>query len=449
VGDWIAPPSAPIFEPSLPVEAPVLLWSLTLDGGTDGYGTGPVLSGERLVLSTGPRIFFVEKDGSRTEDVAWRVGAPSDGSRTPGPWSAPVSDREGNVYLVSWSGIYSLTPDGQPRWKAQFPGMGYGRGGGEFPIAHQCPPPVLSPEGVLFAVTSDERAHAVDSRTGAERWSAPAPTYHSSYLSRIDGGGGNRLMFYRAGDGELVLDATTGATVGSMRQWCAGSSLGSFGWTMAVECTSGATSFDTCHLPLAPDGSPRTRDKYLASLIAPGERLVMFDYAIDANGYPIDPRFLTLYDRDGTPAAGPAPVSGWPLVVGADGTIYAVDCAVSKTATTTSAALRILAYSPVLEALWRLDVPGQCGHVSGVLLDTSGILYVTRPGDRLDSTNLVAVQTGSPGLANSSWPAPAHDNHGTSWLGQPTRDQPAVDGGGAVVDAGIDGSPIDGAARAQ
>ena len=66
----------------------------------------------------------------------------------------------------------------------------------------------------------------------------------------------------------------------------------------------------------------------------------------------------------------------------------------------------------------------------------SGVLYLTR--DQSWSTNLLAIQTRSPGLAKSSWPTSAHDNHGTAWLGQPVRDTVAIDGG-------IDGAtgPID------
>ena len=37
-----------------------------------------------------------------------------------------------------------------------------------------------------------------------------------------------------------------------------------------------------------------------------------------------------------------------------------------------------------------------------------------RPGST--GTELVAIQTRSPGLADSSWPSIRHDNRGTAWL---------------------------------
>jgi outer membrane protein assembly factor BamB len=440
VRDWVVPAHEPTLAASLAVDAPKLLWSLQLAGYPSYRGTGPVVSGERLVLNTSSHLFLVAKDGSRIEDVAGPLDIPVNGA-TLGPWSGPTTDREGNIYLVAWSGIFSLAADGHRRWQTSFPGTTYATTGGEFPTAYQYPPAVLSTDGVLFAVTSDQRLHALDSRNGAELWSSPAPLYAKGAILQLpqpEGGGGDRLMFFSAGDQvEYVLDAATGATVGRLQQFCAASTLGAFGWTMAVECANGAASFDTCHLPPAPDGTPRTRDRFYAGLIAPGERLVMFDFTPDRIGYPTDPSYLTLYNRDGSIAAGPVPARGWPSLVGADGTIYTSECVTTSPLGTF--ALRILAYSFEMKELWRFDQPGGCGRgIYGAVLDEGGVLYVTRDDDQMGSTNLLAIQTNSPGLANSSWPTSAHDNHGTGWLGQPVREMSSLDGGLDAVAGPVD-----------
>ena len=60
-------------------------------------------------------------------------------------------------------------------------------------------------------------------------------------------------------------------------------------------------------------------------------------------------------------------------------------------------------------------------------------MYFIRKGDSAGTTEVMAIQTASPGLADSSWPSARHDNRGTAWLvlggASDTTD------GGVVVDA--------------
>jgi hypothetical protein len=57
------------------------------------------------------------------------------------------------------------------------------------------------------------------------------------------------------------------------------------------------------------------------------------------------------------------------------------------------------------------------GMTGNVVLDDSGVMFLTRRGDAgSNATEMIAIQTTSPGLANSSWPSLRHDNRGTSWL---------------------------------
>jgi hypothetical protein len=123
-----------------------------------------------------------------------------------------------------------------------------------------------------------------------------------------------------------------------------------------------------------------------------------------------------------------------PFAVGADGIVYAFTC--------NGPTVRYVAYSRDLQQLWLLDLPGGCSRwLGGAVLDGDGMLYVSQEGENYGTTNLFAIQTRSPGLANSSWPIWRHDNRGTGWLGQPVQDRPAIDAGAldaeqAAVDSG-------------
>ncbi|HJX51732.1 MAG TPA: hypothetical protein VJ801_03110 [Polyangia bacterium] len=430
VRDWVVPTETPVFDESLVVDAPKLLWTLSLAGDPNSYGGGPVLSGDRLVLSTGPRVFFVSKDGASSQDVTANISArlPLLGGVV--PWSAPTADTTGNVYFVGHTGICSLSPDGQVRWAVPYDcvnSVPYGEGYLSVP---EYSPAALSSTGVLFAVACDRQVHALQSQDGSELWSAPAPTQQTSYFSSVVGGGGNHVLLYRAGEGEFVLDAATGATVGPMSQSCAGADVGASGWMIGAECTNGEETYRTCPLSLGPNGSPRVEGTYLAYLTASGERLVMFDFTLDYNGYAQDSRTITLYNRDGSIAAGPSAVQGWANLVGADETIYVSDWVGSNTATTPWD-LRIIAYSHELNELWRIDQTGGGHGPYGEVLDRDGVLYVSIRGDGYATTKLFAIQTRSPGLARSSWPSVRHDNQGTEWLAEPTLTSNGVDAGPA------------------
>jgi hypothetical protein len=140
--------------------------------------------------------------------------------------------------------------------------------------------------------------------------------------------------------------------------------------------------------------------------------------------------------------AGPTPAEGWPIAAGADGTIYTFRC---QDVGTTSIN-RVLAYSYDLTELWRYDLGGNAckGMTGNVVLDDDGVMYLMRRGD-VGGTEVMAIQTRSPGLADSSWPSFRHDNRGTAWLvpgtaGSTTADDADVSD---VTDAPVDGSASD------
>ena len=141
---------------------------------------------------------------------------------------------------------------------------------------------------------------------------------------------------------------------------------------------------------------------------------------------------LKLFDADGRLVVSTPEFEGGAVAAGADGAIYMFRCDDAATSTN-----RVLAYSRELKELWRLDLGGAgCKGMTGnVVLDDAGVLYLMRRGDGAGTAEVIAIQTASPGLADSSWPSTRHDNRGTAWLVPGVGVSDAVDGGSAV-DAG-------------
>jgi outer membrane protein assembly factor BamB len=390
-----------------------------------------VLAGDRLVVTAGRHLLFVTKDGQSAEDVADRLfecqGAPR------GDWSPPVADSEGNVYVLGSGGLCSVTSTGLLRWAKSGMCSAVPGGYGELPKAYQCAAPVVSSDGKVFAGAADNRVFALDAHNGKTLWSAEIDSDETGYRSFFRGGGGNRLLLEIAGRGAALLDAASGEMVGPMNFWCGAYSVGALGWMAGFECRGGKKSFATCDLPAAASVTGKPQD--LAYVTAPGEQLVMYDWAVDADGRPTGLAYLTLYAPDGTVVAGPSIADGYPVAVGADGTIYGWMCDAQGS--------HVAAYARDLQRLWYLSLPGYCYRfLGGAVLDGDGVLYLTTEGEAYETTTLYAIQTRSPGLAASSWPHWRHDNRGTAWLDQPVRDVPIIDASATDGQSPrIDGAP--------
>ena len=247
-----------------------------------------------------------------------------------------------------------------------------------------------------------------------------------------------------------VLDTKDGGTLGSLKVLIdgavntPGSGLGStnFGWDFGIVQGSDFV-YDLCGNVKWSKWVQMMSD--VSGIIAAGERLATTSYQLDANGKQLSPNMMTLYGPDGSIGAGPVEVEGRPLVAGADGTIYTVRCEESQQVGT-PAINRILAYSSDLTELWRFDLGGDfcMGMTGNVVLDDDGVMYLMRSSPNTSGTQVMAIQTRSPGLADSSWPSWRHDNRGTAWLvpgapGNATDDAAASD----AIDAPVDSSAND------
>jgi len=147
------------------------------------------------------------------------------------------------------------------------------------------------------------------------------------------------------------------------------------------------------------------------------------------------------YSADGTVVLGPVPGQGEPYLAGADGTIYTVNCALSS-----PKANQLIAWTSDLKEMWRLDL-GKLDHcpVGNGVLDDDGIIYLALTRKEVGGVDILAIQTQSPGLAESSWPSLLHDNRGTMWLTPlppPAPSQPVDTSVDSGWDEGID-APIE------
>jgi outer membrane protein assembly factor BamB len=406
--------------PSLSVEAPKILWRAPFAGQQSGSRTdgGPVLSADRLAFAASDWVHFVNKDGSKAQKAKYNgLG-----------WypSALVADLDGNVYFSAPDGLFSVDANGELRWSGHLtPPTNTELAAGI--------PPVLGPDGVVYFATFDKWVVAKRASDGEFLWSKPPPSTKTTG-TRVMGGGGNALFVaYEAAYPDArtdALDIRDGTTLGSfVRPAYAASFTWYWGaWVEGWDYGIGYGDmyvFDTC-------GRLRLYGDPMGSgLLVPGELLAMVTNTQSGT--------LLLLDTAGNTVGGPVPSEGQLIAVGGDGTIYTFRCQ-----TGTAAINRILAYSYDLQELWRIDLGSAvgCPGITGnVVLDDSGVMFLTRPGDPgTDSTEVIAIQTASPGLADSSWPSLRHDNRGTAWLvpGTPSGSPPAGDS-----DGGSPANPID------
>jgi outer membrane protein assembly factor BamB len=441
ISDWPSAGRVPQARASLQVSAGSILWSREVPNswGYHGYlfeNSGLVMSKGHLVFAPVARpLILVDKDGNVSQTDPMPAGYDE---------ASPATvDEDGNLYSVGLSGLYSFDPSGKIRWHLSTAN----NTGAEFMSFY---PPGLSPEGILYAVCGDGLLRAVEARDGKELWRQAADVRTGP--SQVMGGGGGAVFLLNGISGVHAYDSRTGQHLGELgieahphlyafKGWWA------LGWDFGVQFGA-LYSFDVCGRLR---WSTITDSLYMTSsgIIALAEVLVATQWDIDSSGNRLSPDRMYRYAADGTVVQGPVGRGGEPFLDGADGTIYAVNCAFSS-----PKANELIAYTSDLKELWRLNlgVSNGCPVGNGVL-DDDGVLYLVRSvGGGVNKAEIVAIQTQSPGLAESSWPSLRHDNRGTMWLaplGPPKSASadggtapPQLEGGtaesGPTMDTGID-----------
>jgi outer membrane protein assembly factor BamB len=434
ITDWPKGPDAPpALAPPLNVAAPRVLWrnpiGVVLDHG--GYNAGLVLSGTNLVAATGTGITIIDKVGNSTELSGW-IGHNFDFA------SSVTTDPAGDMYFTAPSGTYALTADGKAKWAQREGAIPYGEGMSGRPFGT---PLALDPNGILYGASNDGQLRAFSTKDGGVLWRAkPALVdYSKPYFLAVQGGAGSVVFVGVGGEGTAVFDSRTGVELGRMRL-DDGTDHGALGFALGFTGTvfDGKVFFDNC-------GHERWRSPFLhddshvfwGGILSLPEIYPAFTPALDSNSYAIPgTEEMAYYDPDGNTVVGPKPGKGFPVAVGADGTVYTVNCRYANEN-------RLYAYSPTLDELWRLNLGKNswCPMGNGVL-DSDGVLYFVIPDENKPVTDVIAIQTKSPGLAPSAWPMIRHDNRGTMWLTPlpplPTPDESTDGGVAGAIDATID-----------
>jgi outer membrane protein assembly factor BamB len=404
IADWPSAGRAPQARASLDVGSPMIVWSRKVPSTAffePGYlfdNVGLVVSKGNLVLGAHGPLVLVDKNGD------YRQCEPT---YSRGDMASPATvDQDGNLYSVALSGVYSFDPSGKIRWRLATSN----ETGGEFMVFY---PPGLSPDGVLYAVCADGYLRAIGTSDGKEIWRQPANVRTGP--SQVMGGAGRAVFMLSGTEGVHAYDSRTGQHLGEFHSKGNGPlfafrGMWALGWDFGIQFGA-LYSFDTCGRP---KWSTLVDSRYndLSGVISLGETLVATKWDVDGKGNRLSPDRMYRYAADGKVVQGPIAGQGEPYLAGADGTIYTVNCASSS-----PKANELIAYSTDLREIWRLDlgVSNNCPAGNGVL-DDDGVLYLVRGHKEEWAVEILAIQTQSPGLAESSWPSLRHDNRGTMWL---------------------------------
>ncbi len=390
-------PAAPL------ATTPGLLWRVKVSGASPNDWI--LLSGDAVAFTSGGRLFLRKRaDGS---DLGGRSSAAFERV------SSAVVDDAGNYYFVGQN-AYSVDAKAAWRWMRPLEGAPGGNYYKDAPAAGRTS--ALAPDGTLYVGASDGALYAIDTRDGSQKWRREVASPKDGDRGPIVLGGiGGAVVTVTRSDSTRasLFDARTGAplqrwtssagprfgvffapTLGIVTQRMADHG-GPYPWMdIAVLDPCGATRWTL----------PASRPQWPV-LIGPGEQL----YVVERDDVTASATFVSVYAPDGSKTLGPIAAAP-PWAIGADGTMYGLQC----DAPGHDGPSRLIAYDgATLAEKWRVELGASCPS-AGPVIDGEGRLYFTWYIDH--ATELVAVQTTSPGLADAPWPARRRDASGTAWV---------------------------------
>jgi outer membrane protein assembly factor BamB len=364
------------------------LWRVTLQFTASNPQT--VLVGNRVVVSAGQTIHALSPAGS----LLWQ-----NGDFTVMRISGPTADPDGNIYYAG-SSIRSVDPQGATRWTVPLgPNLSVSE-------SHYTKQLLYSPDGGLYVAASDGCFYALNAEDGAVRWKREGVAIANGLTRTARLGVGDTVFL-----DDIPYDAATGEPSGNpvvagLDLSLAGASydglMGYYDETVGANDYIHAYFIDFCMLPV---WSLANKDNWRFKLAGFGNALVVQHHEYPAQDW-------LLMGSDGGVMKGPTTDSGFPATIGADGTIYMTRC----TDQTGAGNYIVAAYSSDLAPLWTLDVGPPCWFPAAPALADDGEMYLVRDAKL---TEVIAIQTQSPGLARVAMPTPLFNNRRTGWLGSP------------------------------
>lgn len=376
------------------VGMPRILWQKTLPG-SGNFHLPLALAGDHLAITDNNALWIVDRgNGSIVGQV---VGGPAWGPSA----SGAVADADGNFYFAT-STVFSVKPNGTIRWQKEL-----GPNQAQSMELTSVSGLTLSPEGVLYFAATDGVLYAVRARDGTEVWKRDIHLINAG-REAPGGSGGDHALFWA----DATYDANTGepsglpVIEGKPTQGKAihyGLFVNRYIFDDNYDQFIHGYVLDKCSQVLWALPNHVGSSWYFALVGFDGEFLADgFDHRGDSN-------LVSIYSKTGTLLRGPMAVKGQPENLGADNAFYTFECRAPDQN------LTLRAYSwDSLQMLWSLDLGTGCEPGNNAVLADDGVLYVARGmGSPIE---IIAVQTQSPGLADTAMPTWLYNNRRTGWL---------------------------------
>jgi outer membrane protein assembly factor BamB len=377
---------------------PIVRWTTTIAGGP--LRGSIEVSATRIAVAADNIMELLDTQGAHVRSVVEQF------SQT---FSAPAADVDENFYFSDQSVSYSVDKDGIERWRHPF----------DPPIVRaefvSLGRPLVGPNGVVYTTGIDGNLWGLDKTTGSPVLKTAVGLGPPLGAVEIALGAGDSIFATESVESSqnlwrlhaIRMDGSSAGYLIDPSGWratwaLAGPRIGIVGaaYTRPIDGRTKTEVFDRCgkYLWTVPG------DANLPLLIGPRDELLVFEPQ-QLSG----PRVsfsLRWFSADGLLLVGPVTIPLFATVaLGSDETLYVVACGAPSPT--------IIALSDQLMELWRLPIAGECPKDAA--LGDDGALYLSRRVS-LNSNEVVAVRTTSPGPSKASWPRTAFRPY---WLGYP------------------------------
>lgn len=386
-------------QPALASFTPTVKWIKKLsDYGGGGY-KGLVMSKEAVAVVVANGLLVMNKASSQVNGF-FKFG---------GQLFEDVTVTKNGSFLIASAEAYAIDRDANLVWSLRLTGQ---------PIMNEssvCRLSYSEQRGLAIAMCNDGWMYGIREAGPEIAWKAPL--YSQGNFSVYPSPSAGDIASIFVGEsarpaGTWAVDPASGQTLGAVTT--PDVAIGLFsrqGFIARKNSTSAVVLLDEC-------GEERwntsVSDGYQTPLIVgfPDDRVFAGELVADGK---LQLGMFAL--ADGRRLAGPTG-SGMPLAAGADGTFYALTCALGPVTQYTPEPPFLVALTENLEEKWRvmLPVPAEHGMFPcprpAVALDEDGVMYLAVEAG---GTHMLAVQTQSPGIASTPWPLWFRSHNGSLW----------------------------------